>query len=315
MKQPSAQYGYSLAHLFVVGRLSKSLDSINVRRESGPLIPLSGSKISREHRKVWVNTCTQCCQWQSKRSGHKGQKVLTDGSIPVAHKDCTGFIQKMSPFATEHSTCTTDYQQPSHLDECRVHRGEERYISPPSASAEQPVRIYINSYLRKIWQLATSTIVTQGSWGNFTNAARSTTTPPSQCMSNNLEHVWYSSAQCLFYQRHNVDARCANISMIGGDQHFHIIEFHPQINYLPGTNNGRAVCAWISSYKELKPTGNLIERHYFARTLHHLYSRHRCHRFLPDYSCIFVDVISVLRWRPRLPRNIIYSRFEGGIKP
>ena len=51
MKQTSAQYEYSLAHLFVVGRLSKSLDSINVRRESGPLIPLSGSKISREHRK------------------------------------------------------------------------------------------------------------------------------------------------------------------------------------------------------------------------------------------------------------------------
>ena len=120
----------------------------------------------------------------------------------------------------------------------------------------------------------------------------------------------------LFYQRHgNVDARCADVSMIGRDQHSHIINFHPQINYLHGTDNGRAVCPWISSYKELKPTGNLIERHYFARTLYHLYSRHRCHRFLPDYSCIFVDVISVLRWRPRLPRNIIYSRFEGGIKP
>ena len=51
MKQTSAQYEYSLAHSFVVGRLSKSLDSINVRRESGPLILLSGSKISREHRK------------------------------------------------------------------------------------------------------------------------------------------------------------------------------------------------------------------------------------------------------------------------
>ena len=83
-EQTSAQYEYSLAHLFVVGRLSKSLDSINVRRENGPLIPLSGSKnFSRASRGVWVNTCTQCCQWQSKRSGHKGQKVLTDGSIRV----------------------------------------------------------------------------------------------------------------------------------------------------------------------------------------------------------------------------------------
>ena len=80
--------------------------------------------------------------------------------------------------------------------------------------------------------------------------------------------------------------------MIGGDQHFHIIEFRPQINYLHGTDNGRAVCALISSYKELKPTGNLVERHYFARTLHHLYSCHHCHRCLTDYSCVFVDVTS-----------------------
>ena len=96
--------------------------------------------------------------------------------------------------------------------------------------------------------------------------------------------------------------------MIEGDQHFHIIEFHPQINYLPGTNNGRAVCAWISSYKELKPTWNPVECHYFTRTLHHLYSRYRCHRCLPDYSCNFVDVTSELVWRP-----IICSWFEGGI--
>ena len=101
--------------------------------------------------------------------------------------------------------------------------------------------------------------------------------------------------------------------MIEGDQHFHIIEFHPQINYLPGTNNGRAVCAWISSYKKLKPTWNPVERHYFARTLHHLYSRYRCHRCLPHYSCNFVDVTSELVWRPRLLRNIICSWFEGGI--
>ena len=101
--------------------------------------------------------------------------------------------------------------------------------------------------------------------------------------------------------------------MIEGDQHFHIIEFHPQINYLPGTNNGRAVCAWISSYKKLKPTWNPVECHYFARTLHHLYSRYRCHRCLPHYSCNFVDVTSELVWRPRLLRNITCSRFKGGI--
>ena len=46
----------------------------------------------------------------------------------------------------------------------------------------------------------------------------------------------------LFYQRHgNVDARCADVSMIGRDQHSHIIDFHPQINYLHGTDDGRAV--------------------------------------------------------------------------
>ena len=43
---------------------------------------------------------------------------------------------------------TTDYHQPSDLNEfCH---DEERHITPPSASAEQPVRININSYLRKI---------------------------------------------------------------------------------------------------------------------------------------------------------------------
>ena len=80
---------------------------------------------------------------------------------------------------------TMDYRQPSDLNE--FYHDEERDIIPPSASAEQPVIICINSYLRKIWRLATSTIVsTQGS---FANAAHSTTTLPSQCMSNNLEIV------------------------------------------------------------------------------------------------------------------------------
>ena len=79
---------------------------------------------------------------------------------------------------------TTDYQQPSDLNE--FYRDEERDIIPPSSSAEQPVRICINSYQRKIWQFATLTIVTQRS---FTNAAHSTTTLPSQWMSNNLELV------------------------------------------------------------------------------------------------------------------------------
>ena len=75
-----------------------------------------------------------------------------------------------------------NYRQP-----LEFYRDEERPIIPPSASAEQPVRIGISSYLRKIWRLATLTIVTQGSWGSFTNAAHSTTTR--QRMSNISEHV------------------------------------------------------------------------------------------------------------------------------
>ena len=79
---------------------------------------------------------------------------------------------------------TTDYQQPSDLNE--FYRDEERHIIPPGASAEQPVRTSVNSYLRKIW-LATSTIVTRGSWGNFAITAHSTTAR--QCTSNSLELV------------------------------------------------------------------------------------------------------------------------------
>ena len=171
-------------------------------------------------------------------------------SDPVPHEGCTRLHW------THPKMSNANYRQPSEF-----YRDEERPIIPPSASAEQPVRISINSYLRKIWRLATSTIVTRGSWENFANAAHSTTTR--QCMSNSLE---VGAAQYLFYQRHgNMDARCANVSMIGRDQHFHIIDFHPQINYLYETDNGRAVCAWISSYKELKPTGNPVECHHPSR--------------------------------------------------
>ena len=72
---------------------------------------------------------------------------------------------------------TTDYQQPSHLNEFRVHRDEdsETHAIPPGSPAERPVHININSYLRKIWRFATSTIVTQDSWGNPAIAAHSTT--------------------------------------------------------------------------------------------------------------------------------------------
>ena len=80
---------------------------------------------------------------------------------------------------------TTDYQQPSDLNE--FYRDEERYIIPPGPSAEQPVRISINSYLRKIWRLATLTVGTQGSRWNFAIATHSTTN--CQRMSNSLELV------------------------------------------------------------------------------------------------------------------------------
>ena len=72
---------------------------------------------------------------------------------------------------------TTDYRQPSHLNEFRVHRDEdsETHAIPPGSPAERPVHININSYLRKIWRFATSTIATQDSWGNPAIAAHSTT--------------------------------------------------------------------------------------------------------------------------------------------
>ena len=49
-----------------------------------------------------------------------------------------------------------------------------------------------------------------------------------------------------FYQRRNVDARHANLSMIGRDQHYHItnlniFNFHPQIIYRSDGTNERAV--------------------------------------------------------------------------
>ena len=81
----------------------------------------------------------------------------------------------------------TDYRQPSHLNEFRVHRDEETHIIPPGASAERPVRININSYLRKIWRFSTYTIVAQDSWGNPTIATHSTTIH--QRKSNSLELV------------------------------------------------------------------------------------------------------------------------------
>ena len=54
-----------------------------------------------------------------------------------------------------------------------------------------------------------------------------------------------------------MDARYADLSMIGRDQHYHvnlnIFNFHHQINYfLDGTNNRRAVRTW--TYKEHKLT-------------------------------------------------------------
>ena len=49
-----------------------------------------------------------------------------------------------------------------------------------------------------------------------------------------------------FYQRHNVDARHANLSMIGRDQHYHItnlniFNFHSQTIYRSDGTNERAV--------------------------------------------------------------------------
>ena len=72
--------------------------------------------------------------------------------------------------------------------------------------------------------------------------------------------AWNFAVFCrLFYQQHPIDARYANVSMIGRDQHFHIINlniFH--IHYrINGTNNGREVRTQMPPFRKLKPTGKL----------------------------------------------------------
>ena len=89
-------------------------------------------------------------------------------------------------------------------------------------------------------------------------------------MSQSSEPMLYSAAQYLFYQRHKVDARCADLSMIGRDQHYHIINlnifnYHPQIIYRSDGTDGRVVRT--QTYKEIKLTGKHLgaRRHFCVK--------------------------------------------------